>query len=104
MLTDWFASKNVDGTIIFYTIFITVPLQVCSITNEIIPLQSGSVFYERAKLTGVLYKHRVIFAMDGCLLFIGIIYSDILDKANYSDPLRTKIDERKKNSQTSRLL
>ena len=54
------------------------------------------MFYERAKLTGVLYKHRVIFAMDGCLLFIGIIYSDILDKANYSDPLRTKIDERKK--------
>ena len=48
-----------------YTIFITVPLQVHSITNEIIPLQSGSVLYEHAKLTGVLYKHRVIFTKDG---------------------------------------
>ena len=44
---------------------ITNPFQVCSITDEIIPLQSGSVFYECAKLTGMLYKHRFIFTMDG---------------------------------------
>ena len=48
-----------------YTIFITVPFQVCSITDENKPLQSGSVFYEHAKLTGTLYKHRVIFTVDG---------------------------------------
>ena len=42
-----------------YTIFTTVPFQVQSITSEIIPLQCGSVFYEHAKLTGALNKHRV---------------------------------------------
>ena len=57
MLADWFAWKNIDDSIIF----ITVPLQVRSITDEIIPLQSGSVSYKRAKLTGSLYKHRVIY-------------------------------------------
>ena len=34
-------------------------------TEAIFPLQSGSVFYKYAKLTGVLYKHRVIFTLDG---------------------------------------
>ena len=29
------------------------------------PLQSGSVFYKRAKLTGALCKHIVIFTKDG---------------------------------------
>ena len=52
---------------IFNTIFIIVPLQVCSITDENKPFQSGSVFYESAKLTGMLYKHRVIFTVDGCI-------------------------------------
>ena len=52
-----------------YTIFITVPFQVGSITNKIIPLQSGSVFYEHAKLTGALYKHRVIFAIEKLKFF-----------------------------------
>ena len=48
-----------------YTIFITVPFQVLSITDKNDPLQSGSVFYERAKLTGAQFKHRVIFTVDG---------------------------------------
>ena len=68
-LNDWFARKNVvDDTIIFFTLLITVPFQVQSITSESNPLQSGSVFYERAKLTGVIYKHGVIFAKDGCIV------------------------------------
>ena len=52
MLTDWFARKNVDDTVIFVAIFITGTKQVRSITDEFVPLQSGSVFYEHAKLTG----------------------------------------------------
>ena len=64
MFTKWFAQKNVDNTII-YIIFITGPFQVGSITNNIVPLQSRSVFYQRAKLTGRQYKHRVIFTLDG---------------------------------------
>ena len=54
-----------DNIYTIYTIFNTVPFQVRSITHKNNPLQSGSVFYERAKLTGVLYKHRVIFTVDG---------------------------------------
>ena len=77
LLTDWFARKNIDNMVIFVTIFITgmnqVRLitnnigtnQVRWITNNIVPLQSGSVFYERAKLTGVQYKTSSLF-----LLFI----------------------------------
>ena len=57
MLTDWFAQKNLDDTVIFTTIFITFTNQVCLITDNNIPLQSGGVFYERAKLTGAHYKH-----------------------------------------------
>ena len=64
-LTDCFARKNVDDTVIFATMFITGMNQVHLITNNIDPLQSGSVFYERAKLTGVQYKHRYIFSLDG---------------------------------------
>ena len=52
MLTDWFARKNVDDTIIC----ITVPYQVCSITVEFVHLQSGSLFYQRAKHTGGQYN------------------------------------------------
>ena len=48
-----------------YTIFITVPFQFCSITDETNPFQSGSVFYERTKLTGALYKHIIIFTRVG---------------------------------------
>ena len=44
--------------VIFATIFITGTKQVRSITDYIVPLQPGSEFYERAKLTGVRYKHR----------------------------------------------
>ena len=58
LLTDWFARKNVDNTVIFVTIFIIGTNQIRLITNNIIPLQSGYIFYERAKLTGAQYKHR----------------------------------------------
>ena len=47
LLTDWFAQKNADNKVIFVTIFITATNQVRSITHNIVPLQSGSVFYER---------------------------------------------------------
>ena len=56
LLTDWFARK--DDTVIFTTTFNTVMNQVRSITDNNNPLQSGSVFYEHAKLTGAQYKHR----------------------------------------------
>ena len=58
MLTDWFAQKNYDDTVIFVPILFTGTDQVRSITDNIIPFQSRSVFYERAKLTGAQYKHR----------------------------------------------
>ena len=45
VLTDWFALKNRDYTLIFTMIFITVTNQVCSITDKFIPFQSGSAFY-----------------------------------------------------------
>ena len=61
LLTDWFARKNVDYMVIFVTIFITGKKQVRSITNDIVPLQSGSVFYKRSKLTGAQYKHRYVW-------------------------------------------
>ena len=35
---------NIDDTVIFVTIFITGTNQVQSITDNIVPLQSGSVF------------------------------------------------------------
>ena len=41
--------------VIFVTIFITGTNQVCLISNNIVPLQSGSVFYNRAQLTGAQY-------------------------------------------------
>ena len=62
LLTDWFARKNRDDTVIFVIIFITGTNQICSITAKFVPLQSGSVFYKRAKLTGAQYK--VIFTLD----------------------------------------
>ena len=43
---------------------ITDTIQVRSTTDEIIPFQSGSVFSQRAKLTGAQYKHRVLFTED----------------------------------------
>ena len=49
MLTDWFARKNLDDTVIFVIIFITGTKQVRSITNEFVLLQSGSELYECAK-------------------------------------------------------
>ena len=61
MLTNLYAQKNVDDTVIFVTIFITGANQVCLTTDDIVPLQSGSVFYERAKLAGAQYKHRYKF-------------------------------------------
>ena len=59
------SERTHDDTVIFITIFITGPNQVCSITNKFVPFQSGSVFYERAKLTGAQYKLRVIFTFNG---------------------------------------
>ena len=55
-----------------YNIF-TVPFQVRSITDEIIPLQSGSVFYERTKLTGEKYKHSYVYNTQSCIWFDGRI-------------------------------
>ena len=43
MIADWFSQTNVDDTMIFYTIFISVPFQVRSITRENNLLQSQSV-------------------------------------------------------------
>ena len=54
-LADWFARNNVDD-VTMYTIH-----------DENKPFQTGSVLYECAKLTGVLYGHRVIFSVDGLL-------------------------------------
>ena len=51
--------------VIFVTKFITVTNQVRLITDYNNPLQSGSVFYEHAKLTGAQHKHRYIFTEDG---------------------------------------
>ena len=65
VLADWFSRKNIDDTIIFIQYLFTVPFQVRSITDKNIPLKSGSVIYERTKLTGAQYKHRVIFTKDG---------------------------------------
>ena len=42
----------------------TDTIRVCSITDKIIPFQSGSVFSKRAKLTSAQYKHRVLFTED----------------------------------------
>ena len=36
--------EGVDNTVIFVTIFITGTKQVCLINDDIVPLQSGSVF------------------------------------------------------------
>ena len=49
VLTDWFARKNRDETVIF----IPDMYQVRLITDKFDPLQSESEFYKRAKLTGV---------------------------------------------------
>ena len=56
-----------------YTIFITVPFQVVQITDKNKLFQSGSVFYKPAKLTCALYKHRVIFTVDGRITLIYLI-------------------------------
>ena len=45
--------------------FISVPFQVRSITDELQPFQSGSVFYKRTTLTNAPYEHRVVFTVDG---------------------------------------
>ena len=65
VLTDWFAQKNQGDTVIFTTLFITGMNQVRLITDKFVLLQSRSVFYKRAKLTGAQYKHRVIFILHG---------------------------------------
>ena len=52
-------------TLLYHYNFITVAKQVHSNTNKFVLLQSGSVIYKRAKLTGAQYKHRVIFTLDG---------------------------------------
>ena len=55
----------------------TVPFQVCSIAGKNKPFQSGSVFYERAKPTGELYKHRVIFTVDGRITLRNILCNSV---------------------------
>ena len=47
--------------VVFVTKFITGTNQVRLITDNIVPLQSGSVFYERAKLTGAQYKKKLSY-------------------------------------------
>ena len=61
VLTYLFARSNVEDNNYIYTLFITVPFQVRSITNWFVPLQSGSVFYQRTKLTGAQYKQSYIY-------------------------------------------
>ena len=78
MLAYWFARKSVDKKIFIQYLFCS--LRVCSITDQIIPLQSGSVFLEHAKLTGALYKHRVIFTKDGR---ITIVRSEQMTEYNF---------------------
>ena len=46
------------------------------ITDKITPIQSRSVFYERAKLTGVPYEHRVTFTIDGLIKILFVAVSD----------------------------
>ena len=42
------------------------PILLPSLLNIVTSLVNFlTVFYERAKLTGALYKHRVIFTVDG---------------------------------------
>ena len=65
LLTDWFARKNIDDTVIFVTIFFTDTNQAHLITDKFVLLQSGSVFYKRAKQTSAQHKHRLIFTLDG---------------------------------------
>ena len=57
--------RTSDNTVIFKTIFITGTNQVRSFNNKFVLLQSGSVFYKRAKLTNAQYRQRVIFTSDG---------------------------------------
>ena len=64
LLTNLFARKNVDNTIIFVQHLFTIPFQVCAITDKFVPLQSESLLYKRAKLTGSQYEHRYIFTLD----------------------------------------
>ena len=63
LLTDWFAQKNLDDTVIFKKFIITDTIKVRTITDEINPLQSGGVFSYRAKLTGAQNKHRVLYTL-----------------------------------------
>ena len=58
----------------FTLVVIAFPFQFGSITEENKPFQSGSVFYEAFKLTGALYKHRVIFTVDGLIITVLIIF------------------------------
>ena len=54
ILTDCYARKNVDDPVIFVTIFITGMNQVCSITDNIVPLQSGSLIGKYEPLLHVI--------------------------------------------------
>ena len=49
------------------------------ITDNIVTLQSGSVFYERVKLTGAQYKNRYKFTLDGNHRVIFTLYDHITD-------------------------
>ena len=54
----------------FTKMLIIVPFQVCSITDELQPFQSGSVFYESARLTSAPYDHVVIITVDGLITWL----------------------------------
>ena len=64
LLAYWFARKNLRRHSCIYNVYITDMIQVRSITDMIIPFQTGSVFSQRAKQTGAQYKHRVLFTED----------------------------------------
>ena len=72
MLTDLVYSKEHRRHNYIYTIFITVSYQVPSITNKFVPLQSGSLFYQRTKLTGTQYKHRVTKIILYCVFIVNL--------------------------------
>ena len=57
-------TRTQDDTIVFTMFIITDTIEFHTITDKIIPFQSGNVFYQRAKLTGAQYKHRVLFTVD----------------------------------------
>ena len=59
-----FARKNIDNTIIFIQYLLLFLFMFNKLLKRITH-SNLELFYECAKLTGALYKHRVIFTIDG---------------------------------------